>query len=306
MPYGLARTVLNSTGFLEIDKETYESLLVQSDILADALAIEQKLDLLLENFVELESEMINFSIRGMVFHDDIIVRTTTLNRRVVNLLTACRLYTDHLQHHIHGIFGEGSPEAEEVIRWKSVEFDTHFAYRFFEALRNHVQHRGFPVSGMTQHSKWVGKKPDHHKHQFRFTFGIDLDSLEEDSKFKKSTLSEAKANATVYQERKIIELKPLIRRYVESFCAIHQKTRELLKSRLELAERQIIAAKDAFQLANPQEDSVIGLSIGVFADNGVLAGEHRHLPIRLGLFRREYEAKNYNHTNMSLRYVSSE
>jgi hypothetical protein len=81
----------------------------------------------------------------------------TINKRIVNLMTSCRLYNDQTSHHFNELFGDKSIEAVALKKEKSRHFDANIEYRTMEALRNYVQHRGYPVSDYSLASKWLKK-----------------------------------------------------------------------------------------------------------------------------------------------------
>jgi hypothetical protein len=91
-------------GDIEIDDERFNSLLKARSILSGALALEEKFDLLISNYFDLESECLNCVLRSMVYYEPAYDYTAeamlTINRRTVNLLTSARLYVDQLPQHV--------------------------------------------------------------------------------------------------------------------------------------------------------------------------------------------------------------
>src|SRR3990170_6563010 len=112
MKYAITTLVFGSPGFVYIDKDEYD--LINSAIinLFELLFIEENLDLVTENFQEYEAELLKIATRGMVYHDeDYFSMSRDRNlviRRIVNLLTACKMYFDHSKHHLSNIYGENS------------------------------------------------------------------------------------------------------------------------------------------------------------------------------------------------------
>ena len=144
---------------LEIEQARFEQLKASRPVLFHALAIEEKYEIIVSNFVELERESTNISISEMVrnhieYKDFFAVRLA-LNIRLVNLVAAVRLYTDQLSSHICVCFPSDENVKTEVKNLFSSEYDKSFEYRFMEALRNHVQHCGIPVHRVSMNVKWT-------------------------------------------------------------------------------------------------------------------------------------------------------
>ena len=144
---------------LEIDQTRFEEIKASRPILLHALAIEEKYEIIISNFLELEREAINASVSEMVrnhieYKDFFGVRLA-LNIRLVNLLTAVRLYTDQLASHICACIPSDNNLKAEVKSFFSTEYDASFEYRFMEALRNHVQHSGIPAHRISTGAKWT-------------------------------------------------------------------------------------------------------------------------------------------------------
>ena len=105
--YELCCRVSDSKNALSIDKTRYDELCHAQEALLHALFIEEKLDLLLGNFVEYENELLSIGLSRMVFQrndytefrDDV----SLINRRLGNLLSACRAYRDSLLRHVDQI-----------------------------------------------------------------------------------------------------------------------------------------------------------------------------------------------------------
>ncbi len=162
--YELRRQALDSKNAVRIDETKYAKLAHAQKALLHALYIEEKLYLLLENFVEYEGELLSVGLSRMVFQrndytefrDDV----SLINRRLVNLLSACRAYLDSLLHHVNQICSPSKDESATLKKAKSEQYDSIFGYRVMEELRNHVQHRGFPFQSSTFGGKaeWRGEK----------------------------------------------------------------------------------------------------------------------------------------------------
>jgi len=92
------------SGFVEIDEIGYLSANIARQNLLEILFLEEKLDLVMENFYEYETELLSIASRMMIFgHDDHISMSRErylVSRRIVNLLTAGRMYIDQSVQHV--------------------------------------------------------------------------------------------------------------------------------------------------------------------------------------------------------------
>ncbi|MFM5640049.1 hypothetical protein ACET6M_08495 [Aeromonas veronii] len=116
MKYFIKQMILGKTIALPLDEVQFETLKISQNILSSAMAIEEKYDLLVSNFLELEKELLTQVAQQMIFsqnsynesHDIISI----FNRRVINLLTSTKLYYDQIEKHVrtcqHGCESSGN------------------------------------------------------------------------------------------------------------------------------------------------------------------------------------------------------
>ena len=110
MDYGLARLVFGSPKFIKLSKQEYEDIKDSRNILLESLFIEQKFDLLIDDYLEFETELLEIGARELVrgsgdwteFQD----QRNHMNRRVVNLLSAarCRIPDDCIDEKRYPLF----------------------------------------------------------------------------------------------------------------------------------------------------------------------------------------------------------
>jgi hypothetical protein len=102
--------------------------LLQERVSSPCLVSRKKFNLLLENYMEFEQELLNLTARQMVFtqsnwssfNRDIQV----INRRMANLLTACRLYVDQVSHDISLLYGSCSDHLQKLKKEFSKQYDS--------------------------------------------------------------------------------------------------------------------------------------------------------------------------------------
>jgi hypothetical protein len=222
---------------VEISSEDFDLLKTARTHLFEALSIEEKLNLVLENYAEFEQELFNCSVNNMLFQDDdwssSVNEIHVANRRIINLLTTGRLYIDQVSHNIRSIYGADSEQEKVFKKQTSQEYDSDFpGYRVMEAMRNYVQHRELPIRGLSKNMRRIEKESEVFMKR-TITLSIDINTLSEDKKFKKQILTELQSLG------ESVEFTPLVRQYLGSIGKIHLKIRELLSSDLLVWEKQI-------------------------------------------------------------------
>lgn len=159
-PY-LQQKIIGHAPKLPINEELFEELAVARTALTAAFELEESYDLLLGNYVEVERELLTASasnaIRNLNDYQDFFELRSTINRRVVNLLTATRLYLDQAPQRLADCAADPAKARSEFKLRTREHYDKFFSYRFLEALRNHVQHCGLAVHSVTQGVKCVSE-----------------------------------------------------------------------------------------------------------------------------------------------------
>jgi hypothetical protein len=77
-----------------------------------------------------------------------------INRSLPNLLTITRIYTDPVKHDMGTL---SALPKEPILNCFGQEYDSYFEYRLMEALRNHVQHHGMPITELSYPQSWVDR-----------------------------------------------------------------------------------------------------------------------------------------------------
>jgi hypothetical protein len=242
MSYAITKLTLGSPGIIEIPKEQYQNIKSAREALFEVLYLEEKFDIVIENYLEYETELVSSSARWMLFRDQNYLwfqrERNLISRRIANLLSACKQYLDQCVHHINNIYGKDSTISFELETLKSSQYDTQLGYRAMEALRNYAQHRGFPVHSVTFNTRVV-ERDSNNKTLFALTPYIDLIILEKDKKFKKTILHELRKHGEK------VDVKPLIRNYIEGIGAIHSHIRKTLSADIIQWDKEI---KDVIDL----------------------------------------------------------
>lgn len=206
---------------LYISPEEYKFFKESAKIVANSYFMEEKFDVLMRNFLELESDLASRTVRVSIKHlrsEDFSEDKTEFNRLITNFLSSARMYLDQRRHHISEITERKSHLNSEIINIASEHYDQHFSYRLMEALRNYSQHKDLPIRGLSYHHRWIERKDLPNEMESNVSIEISTQKLLSDSSFKSRVRLELK------NEREYIDIKHHIRKYTECISDIHTRT----------------------------------------------------------------------------------
>jgi hypothetical protein len=295
MRYLLRKIVISPVPEVEISAEEFLGLKAARRVLSNAFAIEEKYEIVISNFLDLEKQLLDIaatnSLRETNTYAEFFETRSLFNVRLVNLLTSTRLYLDQLPQHIADCVPSDSGAVSLVKTKCSEEYDKHFEFRFMEALRNYVQHRGIPVHLVRHKSGWTSSDQDRLL-EFSVYIAAQRDQLEEDEKFKKSVLQEITTD---------IDLMAASRKYLESISAINGFVRKLLSDQIKSARKVIEAAH--LRYSEVCSETLTGLSALEMEDSRVISS----VPLLLEWddVRIQLQQRNKQLINLSKRYVTS-
>ncbi len=238
MKYGITNVVSSLERFIDISPDEFERLKQAKADCLKALRVEEKFDLVVEDYAEFEETLLHLTMRHMLFrHVDwslLVDDVQTINRRLVNMLSACRLYIDQVKHEV----SEKSGVQDNLKKAFSSVYDANLGYRVLDALRNHVQHRDLPVRALIYgpRDESNGAKPG----EYVCVPLLKVDAIEEAGKFKASVLKELKAIGEK------VDLRPLVRDYVAGIGSVHEKLRGWLDADTKESVRILKEAQDRF------------------------------------------------------------
>lgn len=295
MTYILRKTVLDAVPEVEITPAEFADLKVAREVLVDAFAIEEKYEIVVSNFLALENQLLEIAVTSAVrdthSYGEFFDIRSALNIRLVNLLTATKLYLDQLPQHVADCVPNDAEITETVKRRCSDEYDKSFEYRFMEAFRNHVQHRGIPIHTIRPGGHWTSFD-EFGQMEFSVSIAAQRAVLESDGKFKKAVLSE------ITQD---VNLLAAARKYVESLSSIHQFVRDLISDSIVTARTLIESAHTRY--SQIFDGNLIGLCALEMGEEGVRSS----VPLLLEWddVRIQLQKRNRHLVNLAKRYVTS-
>ena len=295
MKYLLRKVILGKVPEIEITAEEYTEFEKAKNILTNALAIEEKYEIVIRNYLEFEKQMLDTTITDMVRttlgYPDFFEVHLGLNIRLINLLAAARMYVDQLNQNVRECIPNIDNIKELVKKFFSKEHDDNKDYRFMEALRNYVQHRGIPVHSAPQGGRWTSLEDDGLLEYYMELYTI-RSYLEVDSKFKKTSLDELDEK---------IDLKLATRSYMESLSNVHESVRSIITESVKAARELIENAHRRY--ADIHKGSLAGLSACKCSNKKLVCS----VPLLLDWddVRIELQMRNRKLINLRKRYVTS-
>lgn len=281
MKFCITELAINSTDQILISDQDFTDIRNSRFLVLEALAIEEKYYLLLQNYFDFEKALHDHALANLLFQDhdwsDKVDDIHIINKCLVNLLSAGKMYVDHIPQHLNDIYFPSLTESEGFTKVTNEQYDTSLGYRVFAALRNHTQHSDFPIQSLTYSSNGInftGKRLCRHS----ATANIHLEAIERNRKFKPAILEE------LAKIGKIIDIKPMVRQYMSSFAKIHIYTRNIIEATVSQSDYIILTALEKFTSEFPRKP------IGLHAVAIDSSGNHTE---RLGIFSDAIERRKY-------------
>lgn len=308
----LKRYVLGKQPSIELDiGEEVRLLSAKNDVLQH-LALEDLLNLVLENFEEFELELLSQTLKHATYfgQDEWVEPGETIQlvaRRFANMLTTAHGYCDQVPHIFSAMFGSRSEQVESVRALFRHEHSTVLGYRVCVELRRYTQHRGSPIHSASRKGAWVDRPDGRRFRSYVIEPETNLRKLSDDSKVKRSVLVEMESGARETMTGDLVrDVRPFVRDYVSALGRVHLKLRAMLKERIAIADREIMAAIDRFK-AVADDASVAGLAVMELNEQGLLEGRKpvfiSHSPIER---RRKLQHRNHNPTHFDTQVITNE
>jgi hypothetical protein len=301
--YRITRMILGDPCSVEISAEEYEAgKRAKGGVLA-LLGIEEKLDLVLENYAEFETGLLEIAARYCLFQgrtwSSSMGELHQVNRRLANLLSSCRLYIDQVKHDLSTLYGRDSTQLEELLAALSGEYDTSLGYRAMEALRNFVQHCALPVHRIDYMSS-RDQREEGILVKHTCTPSMNLTMLKEEGRFKAEVLRDLENSPL--RSKDTVDLKPLVRECIRSIWSVHNGLRRRMVEDLNGWDSCIRRLISKFRSACG--DKTTGLAI--VATDGERRIEEVYISEQFSERRKALEQKNQQAGDLRVQYVSSE
>lgn len=297
--YYLRIAALGNFPTLPITKGDYEAIVRARQTLNAALNFEERFDLTLSNYIDLEKEILSLTLESMVNinydYDRFYHIRSALNRRLTNFIISGTMYTKKIASDASKCCSNKEETLTAVEKLKSVQYDEHLDYRAMEALRNHISHAGLTVHTVRLPNQW---DLDENKNAKELVFKVDMFAekkiLSENDGFKPSVLRELP---------ELFDLKKASRTYISSISKIHEKTRIITDASIADARNLIERQIEAYSKINQEKTFAVG------AHFNPPSSETKVKPVMLLLdwddVRINLKARNNSLSNMDKRYISN-
>jgi len=211
----------SNDGWLNIDisKELYNEILSSLSSLQELKRIEEKFDLVIENYIETEDSFSELTLRSMLHSntaiDNINQSRSVLNRRLMNYLSSVKSYIDQTKKNFLKL---ASGDREKLALLNSVfeqQAEENFEYKIMELIRNFSQHNDFPVQNISL--SWrMRKEKDKERQQTEIKISLPVSVLDEDTRIDKKLIKELNSKGDS------IDLREYSRGYLAGIWNVHK------------------------------------------------------------------------------------
>lgn len=109
MEYALTPLFRSSEERIPLTSEEHARIVHAKDAIITSIGIEEKFDLILENYVEYEDELLKLALRRQVSYWNLAYQASQddklfVARKLLNLLSAARLYVDQMPQDLGRLF----------------------------------------------------------------------------------------------------------------------------------------------------------------------------------------------------------
>lgn len=285
---------------IALTEDEYSAIIIAMKRVYSARDMEEKLDLLLENFREYEQELLSLALKYSLVPplDDerVAVERQLLNRRVINLLSSARMYIDQMKHSISQLrLKDPAPDPAALF---SAECDASLEYRIAEALRKLALHQALPVHIMNWPSEWEEIESEKKRLRFGIVASISVDELVAEGGFKASVLQELRESG-----KSEFSLTLVLRKYVESLASVHERIRTATRAEIDMEHTVILRAIERARGAFGRK--LVGLVVSKGSDPEHV--DEHHFVNEKSWLRRESLIRRHSHLGkLSRRYVAAE
>lgn len=201
---------------IEIDAADFARIKNMREALIAGLDLEELFDLLLSNYLQIESLCMDLALAKLTRKStDYVERQedrAPINLAFVNFLSTARMYVDQAGKKVNACL-EPPQDSVDCKSMFASEYDKSFSYRFIEALRNHVQHSGTALHTLTHTFRKVPRGQDDLYDTVAYVEPYcERRNLTEDGAFKKSVLNECPQKVNILNA---------VRDYIQAICRVH-------------------------------------------------------------------------------------
>lgn len=299
MEYCVGRGVIGPWPFVDISAEDFRQLKAATQGISVLLGIEEKFDMVVENYLDFERELLGLALGHMATREHTWAgfreASSLVNRRLANCLTVSRLYTDQTKHDLTRVYGQSAEVIDQIDQALRTQYDRLLGYRVMEVLRNALQHRSLPVTRFDYVSAWKDGKSAKLLHH-RVSAQLTVEALQDDKKIKRSVIDELKQR---HEGGHDIAL--FLRQYIEGLSCVHKVLRRATDGDIDPWRGTLLAMIERYSAAcGEQVTSAVAFAV----DDEVTTDEIQLF--REGIDRLQALRNRDVPTTISQSYVSDE
>lgn len=239
---------------LKITQTDFQKIAEARKILTGALSIEEKYDLTLSNYIDLEKQLLSLTAELMIKfnfdYDNLYNIRALLNRKIANFILSGKIYTEQIVSTAAFCASDCSVAKAELKKFRSKKYDNNLDYKIMEALRNYIAHYGMVLHTVSLPSHWT---QDSNGDAKELEFNIDLFSekklLIADPEFKKEIIHELPEK---------FDLKKGARSYIGCISEIQETVRKITETRINSARLTIEEYLNKYSLINDGKSFAVG------------------------------------------------
>ena len=240
MKFCLGRGLIGPWPYIPISADEFNGIKAAKDNLYTILGVEEKFDMILQNYAEYEETLLSLALGRTISRPLDREASFLVNRRLSNLLTTCRQYTDQFRHDFISVYGRRSTIQTQVAAAFGQQYDLLLGYRVMEAIRNYAQHRAFPVTRLCYPIEREDRG-EGHLILFRVRAELNVDRVIRDGCFKANVAQELKS-----LKQPFVDITGMVRQYVQGLGCAHTILRELTKADIESWGNTILGTLDRY------------------------------------------------------------
>jgi len=267
------------------------------------LDIEEKFDITMESYFDYERTRLDLALRHMLTwdlsHAELASDIRVINRRLLNLLAAGKLYVDQLKHDFVILYGRRSQQWASVEEKRRTLRSTSLGYQVAAVLRDHIQHRGLPVNAL-YYQKTATAKDEEGQRRLQALADpyLDVHELQSDREVRKDKELLNRLQELAHR----VPVTPLIKEYLGCLGELHKKVREITSAEGDACEGKLRAL---LSRAEAKFGPAPVVAVAKLLEDGSYGEEHHVFEDLLAL-RQALLRKNAFLSNIAQWFVSTE
>jgi len=239
---------------LKITQVEFQNIAEARKVLTSALSIEEKYDLTLSNYIDLEKQLLSLTAELMVKfnfdYDNIYNIRASLNQKLANFILSGKIYTEQIVSTAAFCASDCSEAKAELKKFRSTKYDNNLDYKIMEALRNYIAHHGMVLHTVSLPSHWTqDEKGDAKELEFNIDLFAEKKLLIADREFKKEIIHELPEK---------FDLKKGARSYIGCISEIQEAVRRITETRINSARLTIAEYLNQYSLINDGDSFAVG------------------------------------------------